>query len=145
MNSLSIEITVRWGLWEAEVPILTSGMMKHLLEKWLWSIPGSGLVEVYPFCSSDTYKRSQKEWLLDPDLTKLGLRCLFGGVHKASATSDSDFIRTMLFGHRRHGKKKTFCFCCSLSLDFLFSGGHSFQCSTIKWWEIYAFKNKMEK
>ncbi|XP_076445633.1 spermatogenesis-associated serine-rich protein 1-like [Babylonia areolata] len=48
-----------------------------------------------------TYKRSDNEWLLDPGLTKVGLRCMFSGEHKATATSENEITHTMLFGKGR--------------------------------------------
>ncbi|KAK7476363.1 hypothetical protein BaRGS_00032363 [Batillaria attramentaria] len=47
----------------------------------------------YPF----TYKQSDREWLLDPDLTKVGLRCVFDGVHKSTATSEDEITHTMRY------------------------------------------------
>ncbi|XP_005097973.1 spermatogenesis-associated serine-rich protein 1 [Aplysia californica] len=52
----------------------------------------------YPF----TYKRSNNEWLLDPGLTKVGLRCMFEGVHKATATSVDEINHSMMFGKGRN-------------------------------------------
>lgn len=52
----------------------------------------------YPY----TYKRTQNEWLLDPGLTKVGLRCVFDGVHKATAVSDNEISHSMLFGKGRN-------------------------------------------
>ncbi|KAK7107953.1 uncharacterized protein [Littorina saxatilis] len=48
-----------------------------------------------------TYKRSDKEWLLDPGLTKVGLRCTFNGEHKATSTSESELTHSMLLGKGR--------------------------------------------
>jgi len=52
----------------------------------------------YPF----TYKRTTNEWLLDPGLTKVGLRCNFDGVHKATAMSDNEITHSMRFGKGRN-------------------------------------------
>ncbi|XP_021376836.1 spermatogenesis-associated serine-rich protein 1-like isoform X2 [Mizuhopecten yessoensis] len=52
----------------------------------------------YPF----TYKRSSNEWLLDPGLTKVGLRCSFDGVHKATNVSSNEITHKMLFGRGRN-------------------------------------------
>ncbi|XP_048766314.1 uncharacterized protein LOC125673673 isoform X4 [Ostrea edulis] len=49
-----------------------------------------------------TYLRTRKEWLLDPGLTKVGLRCNFGGVHKATNTSSDEITHRMLFGQGRN-------------------------------------------
>ncbi|XP_041354401.1 spermatogenesis-associated serine-rich protein 1-like [Gigantopelta aegis] len=51
----------------------------------------------YPY----TYKRSDNEWLLDPDLTNIGLRCVFDGTHKATNTSENEITHTMLYGRGR--------------------------------------------
>ncbi|CAG5118806.1 unnamed protein product [Candidula unifasciata] len=48
----------------------------------------------YPFSN----RQSQKEWILAPNLTKLGLRCFFDGVHMASLTSDKE----VMYGCARH-------------------------------------------
>ncbi|XP_062611132.1 spermatogenesis-associated serine-rich protein 1-like isoform X1 [Saccostrea cucullata] len=52
----------------------------------------------YPY----TYMRTRNEWLLDPGLTKVGLRCNFGGVHKATNTSSDEITHRMLFGRGRN-------------------------------------------
>ncbi|KAL5009832.1 hypothetical protein ScPMuIL_012137 [Solemya velum] len=51
----------------------------------------------YPY----TYQRSGREWLLDPDLTKVGLRCVFGGEHRATSTSSRELTHQMIFGRGR--------------------------------------------
>ena len=48
-----------------------------------------------------TYKRSDNEWLLDPGLTNIGLKCVFDGTHKATNTSNNEITHTMLFGRGR--------------------------------------------
>ncbi|XP_025096735.1 uncharacterized protein LOC112565508 isoform X7 [Pomacea canaliculata] len=48
-----------------------------------------------------TYMRSSTEWLLDPSLTKLGKRCVWNGVHKASARSHDEITHTALYGRVR--------------------------------------------
>ena len=55
------------------------------------------------FFSPDTYKRSQNEWILDPGLSKVGLRCVFDGVHRATAVSENELTHSMLFGKGRNG------------------------------------------
>ncbi|XP_025096730.1 uncharacterized protein LOC112565508 isoform X2 [Pomacea canaliculata] len=50
-----------------------------------------------------TYMRSSTEWLLDPSLTKLGKRCVWNGVHKASARSHDEITHTALYGRVRPG------------------------------------------
>ncbi|GFN84673.1 spermatogenesis-associated serine-rich protein 1 [Plakobranchus ocellatus] len=52
----------------------------------------------YPY----TYKRSDNEWILDPGLTKVGLRCMFDGVHKATAISENELTHSMMFGKGRN-------------------------------------------
>jgi len=52
----------------------------------------------YPF----TYKRTNNEWLLDPGLTKVEMRCYFGGVHKATAISENELTDAMRFGKGRN-------------------------------------------
>jgi len=52
----------------------------------------------YPF----TYKRSRNEWLLDPGLTKVGLKCTFNGVHRATAISEDELTHSMRFGKGRN-------------------------------------------
>ncbi|CAL1542570.1 unnamed protein product [Lymnaea stagnalis] len=51
----------------------------------------------YPF----TYKRSEEEWLFDPDHKRVGLRCFFKGVHKATSSTEGEYTHTMLFGKGR--------------------------------------------
>ncbi|KAK0044594.1 spermatogenesis-associated serine-rich protein 1 [Biomphalaria pfeifferi] len=52
----------------------------------------------YPF----TYKRSEDEWLFDPGHKKPSLRCVFEGVHKATAVSENSFSHEMLYGKGRN-------------------------------------------
>lgn len=52
----------------------------------------------YPY----TYMRTRNEWLLDPGLTKVGLRCNFEGVHRATNTSSDEITHRMLFGRGRN-------------------------------------------
>lgn len=47
--------------------------------------------------------RTKNEWLLDPGLTKIGLRCHFDGVHKSTNTSHDEITHSMLFGKNRKG------------------------------------------
>jgi len=55
-------------------------------------------------CVTDTYRRSNNERLLDPGLTKIGLRCSFDGVHRATNTSNDELTHKMRFGRGRNGK-----------------------------------------
>ncbi|XP_022288535.1 spermatogenesis-associated serine-rich protein 1-like isoform X3 [Crassostrea virginica] len=50
----------------------------------------------------NTYMRTRNEWLLDPGLTKVGLRCNFDGVHRATNTSSDEITHRMLFGRGRN-------------------------------------------
>ncbi|KAK3098034.1 hypothetical protein FSP39_015510 [Pinctada imbricata] len=49
-----------------------------------------------------TYRRTDNEWLLDPGLTKVGLRCNFEGRHRATDTSHQELTHQMLFGRGRN-------------------------------------------
>lgn len=50
-----------------------------------------------------TYSRSKEEWLLDPGHKRVGLRCVFDGVHKATLISDNEMSDSILFGKGRQG------------------------------------------
>ncbi|XP_067674070.1 spermatogenesis-associated serine-rich protein 1-like [Haliotis asinina] len=52
----------------------------------------------YPY----TYMRSKTEWLLDPDHTRIGMRCIFNGQHSATKTSHDEITHTMRFGKGRN-------------------------------------------
>lgn len=52
----------------------------------------------YPY----TYKRTENEWLLDPSLTKVGLKCTFRGVHRATAVSSNEVTHLERFGNGRN-------------------------------------------
>nr|XP_022288527.1 uncharacterized protein LOC111100734 isoform X3 [Crassostrea virginica] len=54
----------------------------------------------------NTYMRTRNEWLLDPGLTKVGLRCNFDGVHRATNTSSDEITHRMLFGRGRNDGQK---------------------------------------
>ena len=54
---------------------------------------------------SDTYRQTDNEWLLDPGLSKKGMKCTFEGVHKATNTSSDEITHKMLYGRGRTGKK----------------------------------------
>lgn len=51
----------------------------------------------YPY----TYRQTDNEWLLDPGLSKKGMKCTFEGVHKATDTSSDEITHKMLYGRGR--------------------------------------------
>ena len=51
--------------------------------------------------------RTNKEWLLDPDLSNKGMKCTFDGEHKATRTSSNELTHQMLFGRGRNRKLKS--------------------------------------
>ena len=51
----------------------------------------------YPY----TYRQTDNEWLLDPGLSKKGMKCTFEGVHKATNTSSDEITHKMLYGRGR--------------------------------------------
>ncbi|XP_060601363.1 spermatogenesis-associated serine-rich protein 1-like isoform X6 [Ruditapes philippinarum] len=50
---------------------------------------------------SDTYMKTEREWLLDPGLSNRGMKCSFNGEHMATRTSQDEITHTMLFGRGR--------------------------------------------
>ncbi|KAK3600413.1 hypothetical protein CHS0354_026646 [Potamilus streckersoni] len=49
-----------------------------------------------------TYMKSEKEWLLDPDLLGGGIKTKFNGEHLATRTSAEEITHQMLFGKGRN-------------------------------------------
>ncbi|XP_046326103.2 uncharacterized protein LOC124110746 isoform X4 [Haliotis rufescens] len=94
---VDVEYTNAGPDWESRLRYLPHPKNPHYPAAEIW--PNNWWsMRPYPY----TYMRSNTEWLLDPDHTKIGMRCIFNGQHSATKTSHDEITHNMRFGKSRN-------------------------------------------
>ncbi|ESO84867.1 hypothetical protein LOTGIDRAFT_204677 [Lottia gigantea] len=95
-QSVQVEYSKCGPDWESKLRYIPHPQREEYPAMEIWENNWKSM-RAYPF----TYRRSNTEWLLDPDHHRVGLRCYFNGSHKATMTSERELSHSMLFGKNR--------------------------------------------
>ncbi|XP_050392949.1 spermatogenesis-associated serine-rich protein 1 [Patella vulgata] len=95
-QSLNIEYTKCGPDWDSRLRYIPPPKSSDYPAAEIWPNNWKSM-RPYPF----TYRRSDTEWLLDPDHHRIGLRCYFNGNHQATMTSSRELTHSMLLGKNR--------------------------------------------